>query len=268
MACNKYCMLDGITLSIQKPLVALLDDVWGLFAVSDGGTADIYVSRDYFKSLNASISTMDIEHYNRVFKDNKITILTSRNYSEVVLVGESTRNAKFSSDRILKLLNMVVYSYCSTHHTTLLRGSLVSDGKHGVLFLGENRLSVAEQWAKCTNGKIINGQYVYVARKRNVFYGYGTPWHGESSYCLNEKVAVSQIVYLESGIGKIQEIVGDDKLPYVLNNTVLPVWYEKGFEKVCETTGELFGSVPVYHLTYQKEEEAISLLQEKTGVHQ
>lgn len=266
MAGNKYCMLDGVTISIQKPLVALLDDVWDLFAVNEGGTADISVTRDYFKNLNASISTMEIERFDRVFKDNKITMLTNRNFSEVRIVGESTRNTKFTGDRILKLLNMVVYSYCSTRHTTQLRGSLVSDGKHGVVFLGENRLEFAEHWANATKGKIINGAYVYVVKRRGNFYGYGTPWHGESPYCCNERAGVSAIVCLEEGNNKCEEVVGDDKLPYVLNNTVLPVWYEKGFEKVCETTGELFGSVPVYHFMHRNDVAAMQILTEKLGV--
>lgn len=265
MACNKYCMLDGITISIQKPLVALLDDVWDLFAVNDGGDADITVSRDFFKNLNASISTLSIDTYDRVFKDNKITLLTSRNFNEVLIVGESTRNTKFSGDRILRLLNMVVYSYCSTKHMTLLRGSLISDGKHGVVFLGKERLAFAQKWASFTKGKIINGEFVYAARKRGNFYGYGTPWHGESPYCLNEKTQISAIVFLEEGNNKWQEVVGDDKLPFVLNNTVLPTWYEKGFEKVCETTGELFGSVPVYQFACRNDDEAMEFLATKLG---
>lgn len=262
MACNKYCMLDGITISIQKPLVALLDDVWDLFAVEDG-TADISVSRDFFKNLNHSIRTMEIEKFDRVIKDNKITILTNRNFSEVLLIGESTRNTKFSADRILRLLLMATYSYCSTRHMTLLKASLVSNGKSGILFLGEGKLAVAEKWAEAVNGHVINGEYVFVGRKRNSFYGYGTPWRGSSPYCLHEKVIISAIVNLEEGNIDVQEILGDDKLPYVLNNTVLPVWYEKGFEKVCETTGELFGTVPVYSLACHRYDTAVELLKEK-----
>lgn len=164
-------------------------------------------------------------------------------------------------------LNVVLYSFLSMYNTILLHASLIDYNGIGILFIGPSgigKTTQAELWNKYRNALIINGDMVYVQYCDGQFYGFGSPWHGSSPYCLNRKVPLMGIVALEQGDNnQIQLLNNSQRVSHALKSTFLPSWFPEGYDATFNTMSDLFEKIPVYLLKCRADEEAVSLV-EKT----
>ena len=191
------------------------------------------------------------------------------NQSSLLLV-----NVDWSRGSVLKkgeedisyLVLRVFYYHAIKQHMVLFHSSLISHQNSGIMFLGPSgigKTTQAELWNQYRDALIINGDIVFVQETEKNFLGWGTPWHGSSSYCENTSVPLRAMVVLKQAKeNSIRELTGFEKVSEVSNHVFYPRWLENGMELCLETLDHLLTSIPVYELSCRPDEDAVRLTEE------
>lgn len=172
----------------------------------------------------------------------------------------------FDSNNVSTFILMMFYSYAVKKRIIQFHSSLLEINGRGLMFLGPSgigKTTQAELWNKYRNALIINGDIVFVQETEDGFLGWGTPWHGSSSYCENTSVPVKALVVLKQAPeNSIRELTGFEKVTAVSNSVFYPRWLENGMELCLETLDHLLSALPVYELSCRPDEEAVRLTEE------
>lgn len=160
----------------------------------------------------------------------------------------------------------VFYTHAVQNHIIQFHSSLISHQNSGVMFLGPSgigKTTQAELWNQYRDALIINGDIVFVQETEKNFLGWGTPWHGSSSYCENTSVPLRAMVVLKQAKeNSIRELTGFEKVSEVSNHVFYPQWLENGMELCLETLDHLLTAIPVYELSCRPDEDAVRLTEE------
>lgn len=164
------------------------------------------------------------------------------------------------------LLLYVFRNYAVQNHIIQFHSSLISHQNSGIMFLGPSgigKTTQAELWNQYRDALIINGDIVFVQETEKNFLGWGTPWHGSSSYCENTSVPLRAMVVLKQAKeNSIRELVGFEKVSEVSNHVFYPQWLENGMELCLETLDHLLTAIPVYELSCRPDEDAVRMTEE------
>ncbi len=165
------------------------------------------------------------------------------------------------------VLLAAIYSRLSFENVLLCHASLIDYQGHGILFVGPSgigKTTQAELWNKYRNADIINGDKAFIKVEENEVRGYGLPWKGSSTYCLNADVKLDGVVVLrQAKENKIKELSFEEKLQLFVPHIFLPVWDENCMSSAMNTLDMLIPQIPVYLLECRPDEEAVELT-EKT----
>lgn len=168
------------------------------------------------------------------------------------------------------LIMVELYSYLVTRRTLLMHSSLIDYQGNGIMFLGPSgigKTTQAELWNQFTGANILNGDMVFVRENPDGFYGYGSPWHGSSPYCMNAKVKLKALVVLEQASeNSIRKLSGFDVLQGIMDQVFLPHWYPEGMTPCLDTLNDLLAQIPVYHLACRPDEDAVQLLKNELQI--
>lgn len=174
------------------------------------------------------------------------------------------------SESVNVLLLLQVYSYLVTRRTLLMHSSLIDYQGNGIMFLGPSgigKTTQAELWNQFAGADILNGDMVFVRENLDGFYGYGSPWHGSSPYCMNAKVKLKALVTLEQASeNSLRRLSGFDVLQGTMDQVFLPHWYPKGMTPCLDTLNDLLAQIPVYHLACRPDEDAVQLLKNELQI--
>lgn len=161
--------------------------------------------------------------------------------------------------------NHIFYSRAIRHKIIQCHSALVDWNGSGILFLGPSgigKTTQAERWAQYRGADIVNGDLVFVQQTDDGFLGWGTPWHGSSSYCINRAVPLKALVVLkQSEENQIRELTGFEKVSEVSNNVFYPSWLDDGMELCTEVLNDFLRYLPVYRLDNRADEEAVEMLE-------
>ena len=189
--------------------------------------------------------------------------------NDILLADEEYANGKLilrDGTQKDELILQFIYSRLAKHKTLLLHSSLVSTAaEEGIMFLGISgigKTTQAENWNKYRNAEIINGDRVFIKLCEDGLYAYGSPWCGSSPYCLNKRVPVKMMIYLEqaqeNSLRKLSEL---EALQKVTNSTFYPRWFSDGVEQAMEVIDRLVCDVPMYVLQCRPDEDAVRLVE-------
>lgn len=169
-------------------------------------------------------------------------------------------------DNLSAFIIQIFYSHAVYKRMIQIHSSLIEFKKKGILFIGPSgigKTTQAELWSKNRDVIIINGDMNFIQEDGQLFYAWGTPWHGSSSYCVNMKTKLYAIVVLQQAPeNSIRELTGFEKVTAVSNSVFYPQWLENGMELCLETLDHLLSSVPVYELSCRPDEESVRLTEE------
>lgn len=169
-------------------------------------------------------------------------------------------------DNLKLLIVQAFYTHAVQHHIIQFHSSLISHQNSGLMFLGPSgigKTTQAELWNQYRDALIINGDIVFVQETEKNFLGWGTPWHGSSSYCENTSVPLRAMVVLKQAKeNSIRELVGFEKVSEVSNHVFYPQWLENGMELCLETLDHLLTAIPVYELSCRPDEDAVRMTEE------
>ena len=200
---------------------------------------------------------------------NGYTYFLRRN-SDIMLVDKSWENSivlpvTYSSN-IFVFSCQLFYTHAVQRHIIYLHSSLIAYRCCGLMFLGPSGIgntTQAELWNQYRDALIINGDVVFIQETSNAFLGWGTPWHGSSSYCENTNVPVKALVVLkQASDNSIRELSGFEKVTAVSNSVFYPRWLQGGTELCLETLNHLLTALPVYELSCRPDEEAVRLVED------
>ena len=145
-----------------------------------------------------------------------------------------------------------------------MHSSLVNYHGHGIMFLGPSgigKTTQAELWHQYQKAAIVNGDCVMVEKRDDRFIAWGTPWHGSSSYCLNQQVPLKALVVLKQGPENVLiKLQGFEKLISVSGNIFYPLWLENSAILCTDLLNDLLSALPVYQLTCRPDHEAVATL--------
>lgn len=209
------------------------------------------------------VQVLNGKYYSYILKKEDSVLLCNNNWTKATLYSDD-------SEATSSLLILMLYSYLVTRRTLLMHSSLIDYQGNGIMFLGPSgigKTTQAELWNQFAGADILNGDMVFVRENPDGFYGYGSPWHGSSPYCMNAKVKLRALVVLEQASeNSIRKLSGFDVLQGIMDQVFLPHWYPEGMTPCLDTLNDLLAQIPVYHLACRPDEDAVQLLKNELQI--
>ena len=166
------------------------------------------------------------------------------------------------------------YLYCCCAEVLLTKGvlhfhsSFVLYKGRALIFTGPSgigKTTQAELWRDYQDALIVNGDASLLRPMDDGrWWAFGTPVHGSSPYCENEKAPIAAIIALEQG--KDNVLTSMDNFSAL--SACVPEFYRPRLDEAAEETfwnsvDALFEAVPVYHLTCRPDRDATELVKKE-----
>ena len=252
----KYKILDTC-LEVNGSL--FLGDEWKKFETEDS-VSDIKVDLFYRGVDCYGMELLNLDQMKHSIKNESSILFASNDWTYGKIYGSDAYE-------VSGLIEMILYSFLLKKNTLLFHSSLVQVDNKGVMFLGPSGVGKTTQatlWQKYKQATILNGDLVFVKKEEDAFYGYGSPWHGSSPYCENDRVQIKTMIVLEQGKeNQLKNLAGFEVLKGIMEQVFLPQWYQQAMDASLGTLDHLLESVPVYHLVNVADEESVKLVEEK-----
>lgn len=236
---------------------------WTHFGIATNGDADFV-----FRFISRKASDLDFQD-NLYFFDSVPRLLIERSNMDYIESNEEWNHfsiyvADFSAYQINRLFFIAVRTALIYRQSLFFHGALIDWSGAGILFIGPSGIGKSTQadlWSRKQNADIINGDVALVRRKDDLFFGYGSPWHGNSEHCKNKSVPLRAIVVLEqSNSNRLDRLKGSERIYQTLNNVHLPRWLPDCYLLVLDVLDDLLSKVPVYLLRNKADDAAVQLL--------
>ncbi len=240
----------------------ILEKEWSKFqSSSDFAQPDIFLSLASKKQEKYNLEAYNLPvYFTKCYRFKKDIMLVSKKWNYVLILPEK------GLENFNVFANQVFYTHAVQRRMIQIHSSMIECQGKGLLFLGPSgigKTTMAELWNQYRNALIINGDMNFVQETKKCFLGWGTPWHGSSSYCENVNVPICALIVLKQApINSIRKLDGFEKVQLVSNNIIYPTWLENGMELCLEILDHLLSRLPVYELSCRPDEEAVRLVEE------
>lgn len=220
-------------------------------------------------------SLMPAQHdVERIAAEHPIAhVLTLERKSGAVLVANddfSELTVRAAEEEYLSELMLIgVYSRLAQYRTVLAHASLVDiPGVGGLLFVGSSGVGKTTQaimWHLYRNADIINGDKVFLGLRDDCpgeVLAYGSPWRGNSSFCINRRVPLRAVVALERRTEKyIRRLSDIEVLGSFIPRIFMPGWDPRLTEQVMDTLDAIHPLVPVYEMSCDLGESSVRMVE-------
>lgn len=181
-----------------------------------------------------------------------------------VVISEHTKDSFAIAQALYRFCANVLLTKGVLHfHSSfvLYKGrALIFTGPSGI-----GKTTQAELWRDYQEALIVNGDASLLRRMDDGrWWAFGTPVHGSSPYCENEKAPIAAIIALEQG--KDNVLTSMDNFSAL--SACVPEFYRPKLDEAAEETfwnsvDALFEAVPVYHLTCRPDRDATELVKKE-----
>ena len=163
----------------------------------------------------------------------------------------------------------ILYSNVVKNRFIQVHSSLIDFRGRGLMFLGPSgigKTTQAELWNRFRGARILNGDLVFVQKTKIGVLGWGSPWHGSSSYCENDSVPLTAWIVLKQSLeNRIRRLSGFEMVSELADSIFCPLWVEEGGIRCMETLDAVLSELPVFELFCRPDEDAVSLLENELG---
>lgn len=163
----------------------------------------------------------------------------------------------------LHLLHLIgIEEVLIKHQALLLHSSVVKLGEHIVLFSGPSGIGKSTQaklWETHLGAKVVNGDRCVIRKKKNAFWGSGSPWCGTSGIYSNEQAPIKGIFILKQASENSVRRLGIEAFKALYSQCIVNAWDRSFMEQLTELLGGLLKTVPVYELACRPDQEAVEL---------
>jgi hypothetical protein len=149
------------------------------------------------------------------------------------------------------------------HNGFILHSSVVRYQGNGILFCGASgvgKSTQAQLWEKYRQGEILNGDRCVIMKRKDNFYGCGSPYCGSSGIYRQEEAPIRAIILpVKAGENRIERVKPVHALRILYRETLINLWDVDFVNKVLDLLQELVLRVPVYSLHCRPDEQATEL---------
>lgn len=205
----------------------------------------------------------DIIYVQEEYRNNSC-YLTSKEYESC--------SVSFSKEEDISSVEEMVYSFCAnvllTKGVLHFHSSFVLYKGRALIFTGPSgigKTTQAELWRDYQDALIVNGDASLLRPMDDGrWWAFGTPVHGSSPYCENEKAPIAAIIALEQGKDNVLTPMDN----FSALSACVPEFYRPKLDEAAEETfwnsvDALFEAVPVYHLTCRPDRDATELVKKE-----
>lgn len=169
-------------------------------------------------------------------------------------------------------VEQTLYRFCAnvllTKGVLHFHSSFVLYKGRALIFTGPSgigKTTQAELWRDYQDALIVNGDASLLRPMDDGrWWAFGTPVHGSSPYCENEKAPIAAIIALEQGKDNVLTPMDN----FSALSACVPEFYRPKLDEAAEETfwnsvDALFEAVPVYHLTCRPDRDATELVKKE-----
>lgn len=196
-------------------------------------------------------------------------------YSALSFCGETEGVCYYASAEILAeqaklgfelLMYLCLEKILLKHGALTLHSSHIRYGGRGIVFSapsGTGKSTQAELWRRYAGAEVMNGDRSILKKNGEQWYVHGCPMCGTSGIHHRGKEPLLCIVMLSQGRENIPERLSPLRAFHMMYPEVtISNWNVKNVDTSIKLLNDLIQSVPVWHYTCTKEEEAVRALRE------
>lgn len=185
----------------------------------------------------------------------------SKDFSDVLLV----KNDSFQGNLMVELGFLFFYAMLS-RDSCVLHGIIMEYEGRGILVLarsGTGKSTHTRMWRDEENALIINGDRCLCRKVDGKWFAYGMPWCGTSGECVNRRVAISDIVFLDRGAKNTVVPMSQFEATMRLMECIkAPTWDRDLYISAMDYCEELAQTIPMWNLRCTPDLEAVQVLKE------
>ncbi len=148
----------------------------------------------------------------------------------------------------------------------MLHGVLMEWQGKGIILTassGTGKTTHARLWREYENALIINGDRVLIRKEEGQWYAFGTPWSGSSGECVNRKVSLDAVVFLNRGkINEVYPVSPIQGMEKILPRIIAPKWHEKYSLMAIDLAIKCLEEIPLYELYCRPDAESVCTLKQ------
>ncbi len=145
-----------------------------------------------------------------------------------------------------------------------LHASFITSPWGGLLFTGDSgvgKSTQAELWKKYMGSTVINGDRAIVAKEKNGWRAYGSPYAGSSRYYVRQDEPVRAIILLEQAKeNRMEAVSAPDAFGKLFLQVSLDHDSTDQVNQLCDLLAELIADIPVYRLYCTPDRRAVEVL--------
>lgn len=146
-----------------------------------------------------------------------------------------------------------------------LHAACVDTPLGGILFSGPSGIGKTTQanlWHDHRDAKHINGDRPILAREKDTWIAWGSPYAGSSGCHINENCSITAIVMLQQApVCNLQKLSLPEAFRAVWSGLTIHSWDKWFVEEASNLAVELIGSVPVYRFGCTPDLDAVEFLE-------
>lgn len=229
-------------------------------------------SPDFLLTVKDKMNIGNENWNNVVFTENQIVMKYGTCGNELVLTSDYTwrhwnlynaLDQNNMDDWFYKLGNLFSWSVLK-YDAMVLHGIILEWQGKGIIITaksGTGKTTHARLWRDYENALIINGDKALLKKENGQWYAYGIPWSGTSGECVNRRVLLNAIVFLNRGRQNVVEVVESIKtFEQILPRIIAPGENRELAQKAILMAGEIAEDISAYQLFCTPSKESVELL--------
>ncbi|MFQ6793979.1 MAG: hypothetical protein ACLRT4_14555 [Thomasclavelia sp.] len=133
---------------------------------------------------------------------------------------------------------------------------------------GTGKTTHARLWREYENALIINGDRVLIKEEDKQWYAYGIPWCGSSGECINRKVKIDAIVFLNRGDNNlVNKLLPLDAIGKMFPRIIAPKWHDIYSKKAVDITIRCIERVPLFDLYCLPDRQSVEVLKKALEIN-
>ena len=102
-----------------------------------------------------------------------------------------------------------------------------------------------------------------IREEEGQWYAFGTPWSGSSGECVNRKVSLDAVVFLNRGqINEVYPVSPIQGMEKILPRIIAPKWHEKYSLMAIDLAIKCLEKIPLYELYCRPDAESVCTLKQ------
>jgi len=166
-------------------------------------------------------------------------------------------------------MELLMVNYLAQGWGVIIHSCGIAWNEKGILFVGESgagKSTLAEMWAEENGVEVLSDDRIIVRKKGDIFWMYGTPWHGDAPYSSPRGVSLEGIFFLKHGRkNSVKKLKGAEPILSFLTCSFPPYWDPDGMAFALDLFTDLAAHVPCHELAFRPDKTVIELVKEIAG---